>query len=59
MKKHSDKDRILQVGQKGGGGQAECDKSPAAELVENLIQLHKLQEVLLIKLRDQIGRMGS
>ena len=51
MKKHSRKSKVSQA---GGGKQSRCKKSPAAELIENLMQLHKLQKVLLAKLQDQI-----
>ncbi len=39
--------------------QSDRDKSQAMELVENLLQLYKLQGVLLDKLQDKIKKMKT
>jgi len=59
MTKHSRKKRVSQAGRDRSGNQSERDKSPAMESIESLIQLYKLQGVLLAKLQDQIKKIKT
>jgi hypothetical protein len=59
MTKHSIKRKVSRAGRGSGGKQSDRDKSAAIESIESLMQLHKLQGVLLAKLQDQIKKIKA